>query len=775
MCYNNCYVKSYEDKSVPKMGKKMKKMMLVTSTLVFAPLLLMGAEAFAQGVDSQDLPDDETTVLKAVTVTSQRREQAVTDVPIAISAFSGEEIQDKVISDPVGLADITPGLSASFSASGAPSYSIRGVGLEDFIGNNTSGTAVYVDEVYPVSSTQQAFQLFDLERVEVLKGPQGTLYGRNATGGAISFITAKPSDELESSVRLRYDTLDQLNATGVVSGPISEETRGRVAVNYAYGTSAWQKGVRGSEDAAQLDKLSARAHIDTQLGGNVYALFTGFVERNKSIDKSWQADDRLGLDGVLGIQFSSSGNVDEVDLGPFFSGVDGTDQPETDNLLYGANARFEIGTGIGKITSISAYQVLDRELYENNDGTPARLVDFLFRTDVEQFSQEFRINADPTDYLTIVGGVFFGYDTIGVNDTVLNTDFYELVAPAGARPSDFGLEITSTTDTEQETTSLGAYLHTEWRLSEKLGLTAAGRVSHDDRTFSGAAFDDTGYLTSVPGAALVELEQTEKETNFSWRLGFDYDATENTMLYASAATGFKSGVFFSGPTPDPGAWGYVEPEELLALEVGVKSTLNRRLYVGVSAFHYDYSDKQTLSFVQVPLGAIATLGNIEDSTVMGGEVELQYAMLDSLNLNLGVAYLDSEIDKAPTMVRGLSFAVPIANGARLTQTPEWTANAALDYAFDLSDTLEGDFALSLNYTDEKVLYLADPLAVTDSYYALGFRLGVGNPRAGWQLALIGRNITDEDGKTFAAANLVGNQIYELQEPASLSVELKMEF
>lgn len=300
-------------------------------------------------------------VLDKVTVTAQKKTEDVSNVPVAVSSFDGEDLLALSIEDPLDLAGQTPGLSTAMNSVGAPSFSIRGVGLEDFIGNNVSGTAVYVDEVYPVSAVMQGFSLYDLERVEVLKGPQGTLYGRNSTGGAVNIITAKPTETGEAYLIGRVNSLDESSLTGAVSGPLSERFGARAAFNYEKGFDGWQEGVNSSADAAQADRLSGRVHLAFAPTASIDTLLTLHGERDQGINPSWHSDDRAGYDGYLGIQFSSPPEADKTDLGSFFAGVDGVRAPKNDTNLWGANFRVSADTPVGELVAITGWQTIDRD------------------------------------------------------------------------------------------------------------------------------------------------------------------------------------------------------------------------------------------------------------------------------------------------------------------------------------------------------------------------------------------------------------------------------
>jgi iron complex outermembrane recepter protein len=750
-----------------------------------AILALIGS---AQAQETQDTSSVSTDTLNdspgattrdVVVVTALRREQDVTDVPVAITTFSGDTLVRLGVDDPTILGDFTPGLSAIYNSVGAPAYTLRGVGLEDFIGNNTSGTAIYFDEVYPVSATQQGFQMFDLQRVEVLKGPQGTLYGRNASGGAINFIPNRPTDETEGYFTVSYDSLDELDLIGVVSGPLSDTARGRIAVNYTKGLDAWQDGQFGGADAGKADRLSARGQLEFDLSPDATALITVFGERDKGINTTWQADDQLDYLGATGIPVASSGRTDEASLGEFFTNIDGTASPRNDTSAYGATVKLNVGTGFGDITSITNYQMMDRLSYDNNDGSPEELADFRFDTDVEQFSQELRLNSEIGDRGNIIVGVFYGWDSIDVGDVATITGFLDVFGLPSPTP---GGEATISVDATQDTTSVGVYLHSEWALNDIVQLTAAGRYTYEKRDFRGAIYDDQGFFFGAPGPifpvfGLTEfLDFSETENNFSYRVGLDAKVTEDLLLYASVATGFKSGVFYSGPVFDPRGWGYIEPEKLRAYEAGGKlTTLGGAVQINLAAFYYDYKDKQTLVFIDDPFGAIATLGNVPEANAYGGELEITARPVEGLDLTAGLSILETEIDVAPTTVRGAPLLASVISGGELTQSPNVSMNFQGVYTAPISGNLLGRIQVSYAYSDKRTLFLSDPLSQSDTYNSLGARVSLLGNDEQWELSIFGHNLTNEEAVTLAFGNIIGNRTFALQKPRVIGGALNVRF
>ena len=228
--------------------------------------------------------------LEEVVVTAQKRAQSVQDIGVTVSAFSGEQVTDMNLSAPKDLAAFTPGLStANATSGGTPIFAIRGIGLDDFNINNNSGVGVYIDEVFASSPALLSGQLFDVERVEVLKGPQGTLYGKNTTGGAINFISAKPTDEFEAYVTASYGNWKTSTLTAAVSGPLSDQVRGRIAIDYEKSDQGWQQDIDTGRQFGRPDRIAGRGLLEFDINDRLSALLNVHFSKDDSIPESPQS------------------------------------------------------------------------------------------------------------------------------------------------------------------------------------------------------------------------------------------------------------------------------------------------------------------------------------------------------------------------------------------------------------------------------------------------------------------------------------------------------
>jgi len=730
---------------------------------------------------------DAPGAIDVIVVTAQKHEQNILDVPIALTAFGTRDLQELHIQEPIDLGQFTAGLSTSMaSANSAPVYSIRGVALDDVFANNSGGVQVYVDEVAPVSSAMQTFQIFDVDRIEVLKGPQGTLYGRNATGGAISFYSQMPTAQVTSRMEVTYDSLNVVRATAAVSGPIVERLRGRLAGNVTFGAgSGWQKGVNGSPSAAKPSQWAFRSILETDLSTGTMLRMNLHGGRDTSINESWHAADNLGLGGLLfGIRLASPDRSDRADIGSFFEAIDGTTRPENDTSALGISAKLDIRSRAGTLTFISAYESMRRLSYENYDGSPAVLNDIRYDDNISQFSQEARF-AGEHERLTYVVGGFASHDVIRTNDELPTTDVFNLaygldLFGLGTGPADTpkakGVQVLALLHTRQETNAYGLFAHTEYKVARSLTATLAGRYSHEARRFDGTMSDPSGFLSGVPGV-LVDFDDVTRSVGImTGRFGLDYRLRSGLMIYGSVASGFKSGVFFAGPVTVPTGWGFAEPEKLVAYETGFKASLNgNRVQLNGTWFYYDYREKQLLGTVTSPSGPVATLGNVPKSTVTGSEFELQLIPIKGMGLRAGLSYLDARVIQAPTSIRGAPFASPLTRGDPLSYAPRVSYFAIARYSRNLSSGRLGSAQISFSHRNHMVTLLGDPLGVVGESNLLGARLAVQGADDRWALALFGENLGNRRIRTYAYTNLLGDLSYAMAKPRLVGLSLSLHY
>lgn len=610
-------------------------------------------------------------VIEEVVVTAQKREQNVQDVGIAISAVTGEQMRQLGYTNAQQVTALAPGVH-TVQPNGEANYAIamRGVAANDFTTNVESPVAIYLDEVYISQMSGSGFMLFDMERVELLRGPQGTLYGRNATGGLAHFVTVKPSQEVDGYGQLTVGSYDQVKFEGAVGGGLAEGISARVSVathdNNGYienrflderlnNANEWAGRVQVLfEPSDSFDVLlnyrRSEQDIDTGFFEHVSANVSGMLTPNE-------------VNQVLGY-IDNDGDVYEGDYDR-----DGHNDLVTEGFTATVNWAFDRFT----LTSITDYSTVKRDYIEDSDASPVPLFNFFLTTDAEQFSQEVRLNGS-TDTMDWVAGVY--YLDLSVDDSNgAETDPF--IDPAGDTPDITGLDNPYETNTE----SWSVFGQIERRLGDNLTGILGARWIRDEK--------DHAYVVNVvdfiPGTVqrngnpniLVQLANysgEREDDEFSVRAALNYDLSQDVMIYGSWNRGVKGGGYNSPVFPLNPPLGYddatmsYDPEQLDAFEVGFKSRLAGGLAIfNGAAYYYDYKDYQ--AFQIIGLDTITTNANADS---YGFELELQATPTDGLDVILGLAYNDIEVS--------------LGDGPKTTsvQSPKWNLNGLVRYAWPLA-------------------------------------------------------------------------------------------
>ena len=607
-------------------------------------------------------------VIEEVVVTAQKREQNAQDVGIAISAVTGEQMRQLGYTNAQQVTALAPGVhTVQPNGEANNAIAMRGVAANDFTTNVESPVAIYLDEVYISQMSGSGFMLFDMERVELLRGPQGTLYGRNATGGLAHFVTVKPSREVDGYGQLTLGSYDQVKFEGAVGGGLAEGISARVSVathdNNGYvenrylderlnNANEWTGRVQVLfEPSDSFDVLlnyrRSEQDIDTGFFEHVSANVSGMLTPNE-------------VNQVLGY-IDNDGDVYEGDYDR-----DGHNDLVTEGFTATVNWDFDRFT----LTSITDYSTVKRDYIEDSDASPVPLFNFFLTTDAEQFSQEVRLNGS-TDTTDWVAGVY--YLDLSVDDSNgAETDPF--IDPDGDTPDITGLDNPYETNTE----SWSIFGQIERRLGDSLTGILGARWIRDEKDHAYAV----NVVDFIPGTVqrngnpniLVQLANysgEREDDEFSVRAALNYDLSEDVMVYGSWNRGVKGGGYNSPVFPLNPPLGYddatmsYDPEQLDAFEVGFKSRLAGGLAIfNGAAYYYDYKDYQ--AFQIIGLDTITTNANADSH---GFELELQATPTDGLDLILGMAYNDIEVS--------------LGDGPKTTsvQSPKWNLNGLVRYAW----------------------------------------------------------------------------------------------
>lgn len=717
--------------------RSMKACLLACTVLAAAPL-----PALAQTADTQEGRD-------VVVVTAQKRDQDIQEVPVAVTALTGEALQDAHVSTVMDLNALAPSLQVKTDDNAAnPKIFIRGIGLNDFNPNTASAVAIYSDGVYIGSPLAQMGQFFDLERVEVLRGPQGTLYGRNTTGGAINLISRKPSDNFEATGSVEYGSYNNLTLEGAVGGPITPELAYRASGTYL------------SNDGYTLNRLTGNRGNDTNRGAARFqlqwtpsdtfdALFQ--LRYGKSDGGSIWAYNRsllpataqaTGPDGFCAPAYYTSGDC--TDLAGYantstnlYQGdyhLEGKDKVET----YGASATLTWDLGAMSLISVTGYDHADRDDVEDTDAGPTDIITARYKAKQWAASEELRLQSNGDNQLDWVAGVYVARDELDTNS------YYDVfrVANSGDPLTDlpqgigvFGWPFT------QDTNSYAVFGQIDYDFTDKLTATFGLRYSADKKTFH---YNST-YASDVggPSSDLFSIDDSKTFDSFSGKVGLQYQLTDDVNVYGSYNRGYKSGGFFGGQTTDPSSLRPYDDELVNAYEVGLKSQLmDGLLTANFATFFYDYQDLQVYTLVVDPNTnlTVQNFTNASNAEVKGLEAELMASPIDGLDLSLGASFLDATYQDFQSQGDDYS-------GNTLPNAPEVSLNGSARYEWDIfggSAEAQADvtYRSKVFYDTRNVERLSDG----DRTF-VNLRFGWKPSDGGMEFGIYGRNVFGETNIT----------------------------
>ena len=635
----------------------------------------------------------QTGILEEITVTAQKREQSIQDVGIAITAFSGTQIREMGFIDSFDIARMTPGVHISGNNGGQKTlFTIRGVTQNDFNDQTEAPNAVYIDEGYVGFGQGQVFGLFDLERVEVLKGPQGTLFGRNATGGLVHFISKRPTRETEGYADFTYGSYNQANFEGALSGALSDNLSARGSVMYNRHDEVLENDYPnrfvtldgnplpyGGEDTLNDDTLALRGQLlfepndDVEFlvignyartiestspflelptvpifdaaGNHVGAIVAGPNETREAMAPdgtpldhplSFDADTLRPAGGNLYGPSCTPQDYEDLECGMDFAF---DDLNETDTWGVSGKMTWDLGSMI--LTSVTDYKNFEKFQGLPADGGPASTINVLFEADAETVSQELRLNGE-TDRLRWVAGLYYlNIDlTTGVSITADDTDLFQPL---------LGAAWEDTARTALETNSYSAFGQIEYDLTESLSFTGGIRVIQENKDFTG---EETFFLSTDPlrleydtpvFSPQPQRDHEQDKTLWSGKVQLDWHATDDMLLYAGVSRGVKAGGFNAPFTFGAGFPAQDIPygeEVLLAYEAGFKwdNLFGGNTRLNGSFYYYDYTDYQGFFFTRIT-GFVRNL----DAEYKGFEFELFSSLSDNLDLMLNISYLDGEV------------------------------------------------------------------------------------------------------------------------------------
>jgi iron complex outermembrane receptor protein len=702
--------------------------------------------------------------LGEIIVTAQKRSESINDVGMTISAVSGDALVERGIFDTSQLSGVVPGFSFTETGYGTPVYTIRGVGFQDNTLSAPPSVSVYVDEVPLPFSIETQGAALDLERVEVLKGPQGTLFGENSTGGAINYIAAKPTSHHAAGVDASYGNFNAVDLQGFVSGPLSDTLRARLSLRSEQ-SGDWQYSYTRSDSVGAKDLLVGRLLLDWTPTDRL----TVSINLNGSQDRSdSQAAQAYGVLAAV----PSTGVIPALLTFPSAPSNDRAADWQSgrslrgDNTFYQGSGRIDYAlTPDLKLTLITAYSHYSRDQPVDTDGTPYQIFFGLETGSIGTFFQELRLTGNFGNRLNwIVGGNYQADRTF---------DSLYLQFPQSSTRVSLGLPVSdgANTDTQDVDTKAG-YAHAEYKILDSLTLQGGVRYTDTDRNYAGCTRDaGDGGLAAVynklgliyrhgapgvvaqPGGCVTINAQTLnsglvvaslQEQNVSWRTGLNWKPTRDVLLYANVSRGYKAGSFPTLSAAVSAQDTPVKQESILAYETGFKLTLlDRTLQLDGAAFYYDYTNKQIKGKLPDPVfGNIAGLVNVPVSTVKGLELSAVWRPVEGLTISPGATMADSRIG-GNFQNYNLLGQLGHFTGEALPYAPKWTGNVDANYEWRVKGDWNAFIGSNLSFQSATNGGFGDlPIFAIKAYELLDLRTGVEAPDGHLRFSLWGRNVTD---------------------------------
>jgi len=674
--------------------------LLTESALVPASAYAQDAAPEAAGTADADAGE--------IIVTANKRSQSINSVGLTITALGSDTLEKQGIKTLDDLAKSVPGLSFAATDFGAPVFTLRGVGYYDNSIGSYPTTSVYVDEVPLPFSVMSLHTNLDLERVEVLKGPQGTLFGQNSTGGALNFIAAKPTDALTAGVEASVGRFGAGEANGFISGPITDTLGVRVAGQYGYG-SPWQRSYTRDDSLGRKNYLNGRVLLnwkptpDLKIALNLNGWrdtsepqtgqFVSLFPQLVNFDGSSAIDPRLAA-----YPFSPS-TPRATDWSPDF-------RPNANKRQYQASLRGDLNvTEDIVLTSITSYVNYRSQQQLDMDGTSVEQFHYRDTGKIQSFNQELRLaGGEGSAFRWVLGGNFESSKTHEQQNA-----FYKDSTVAVLYGNFQGQNYT-----DQKFRNYAVFANGEYDVGSNVTLKAGARYTNT-RVKGFTCTQDAGdgtvnstilffYPLFNPGAPLPTLAigdcvtigpdfqpgpftLTQKEDNISWRVGVDYKPSRNLLVYANIAKGYKGGSFPTFASLIYTSFIPVVQESLLDYEAGFKAKLfDRKVGLNGAVFWYDYKNKQLLTKQPDLLSGLSQMiDNIPKSRVRGAELEVSATPVDGLRLSGAMTYLDAKITEYVGTNAGgtqADFA-----GTKIPFTPKWQFVANADYDLPVIGTV----------------------------------------------------------------------------------------
>jgi iron complex outermembrane receptor protein len=757
----------------------------------------------------------EESVLDEVVVTAQKRQETAQDVPISIAVLSADDVRNANVASAKDLLGKVSGVLAQDHYGTNTFYVIRGIGLNDYRVNSSPSAAVYIDEVFQATMLGGSPGVFDVERVEVLKGPQGTLYGRNASSGAVNIITRKPSDEFEGYAKAGFGAYERMSLEGAVGGSFSDALAFRLSGMFdRYGDSVYdnvspvpQLRDVAPGDAFRPENWGGRAQLLWHAGEATEVLLKASYSRRRGASANTVAIPTQQIPGSADVCPGNNGPPDEGVRAGCRTGALGAVSviPPTEDRTVSHNFPPEFdadgwstavtvthGFAGAQLTSITAFDRLGASQNFDFDSTILDGLNVRQVSRYKAYSQELRLASEGSGRLKWMLGVNGGFDdyhepvrTFYSGDYLGNergsVNYSGAPGRVAATSPHFATRNTTANSLfqtiDQETSSYAFFTDDEFKLTEKLSLVGGYRYTIEKRDFDGAGFvgftDGTSEfanqsnLGDAVGSGQLDTKRSTGRIGLNWRPG------ASVLTYLTASESFKSGGFDAGflsnitfiTTP-------YDAEVVRSVELGIKSDPLPNLRVNAAVFHTDFEDPQArLTFffpgpggVQVPQGI---LSNLDEARIVGAEAEIAWRPARGLTLSTTGTWLDTEVEES-------GAGAAIFDGRPLSYAPRFSGTFDAVYERPLSGSLTGRIQGNVKHVGAYFLRPeALPIDREDGYTVFDAQIGIATAN-GLEAMLWGRNLGDERYLVDGQAGFGSNR-YSLGMPRTYGVSLMVEF
>ena len=648
--------------------------------------------------------------LAEIVVTANKRLQNINDVGLSITAETGDTLVKRVITSPTDLGKIVPGLTVQPSQFNTPVYTLRGVGFYETTLSASPTVAIYSDEVaYPFAAMTRGVS-FDIERVEVLKGPQGTLFGQNTTGGAINYIASKPTDHFAAGYDASFGRFDTGIVSAFVSGPLSDTLKARLAIR-TIDSGTWQKSYTRDDRLGRKREFDGRFLLDWDPSDKlkVQLNVNGWRDTGDTQAAQFVSDDCGGsLAGTCGSP--DAANFRNYPVAPHNAraadwgyGVFGRRPQRNDYFWQGSlRADYNLDEHL-TLTSISAYSRYNTDSVQDFDGTTYFTADTNTTGYIKNFSQEVRASGKYDRLTFIVGGNYSKsntYDNLFYNFSQGPSSNPLYMIPGAPRG------VLTYNDSRQNIRDIAAFANAEFKLTDHLTAIGGARYTDSHRSFEGCTHDYGGataiwwnalFGTNVQPGGCITLDANLQpfnpalfdhlnEHNISWNGGLNYKFDGGTLLYARVSKGYKSGSFPTASVASYTGYAPVKQESVLAYEAGIKTPFfDRRVELTFAGFYYDYKDKQLRGRLPDPVfGTLDGLVQIPKSRLWGLETSILARPMTGVRLSFGATYIDTKVLKFvgyDAFAQQANFA-----GQKFPYAPKLTMTGDAEYDFAIGDT-----------------------------------------------------------------------------------------